>query len=173
MTRSQLTFGDRAQGVLLLGGMLLGLLVPAYLAAQPAEPPGSPPGPRARLEALRIWRLTEELRLTEEQSAEFFPRLRRMREVHEGHRRARQALLAQLGDILNKKPLDAEQLRIRLDSLEALEENTRVTERRLRNEMNEILTLEQQARLYLFQANFERETRRLIGNLRGRRPGPR
>lgn len=141
----------------------------SLVVGQP-EPKPPPPEHQARekLEALRIWRLTEELNLTEEQSAEFFPRLRRLRLLREERQEKRRALINRLEEGL-KSRATAPQLRAMLDSLEAMEEDFRRSETALRRELSRVLTVEQQVRLLLFQEHFERQTRQIIRQLG--RPG--
>jgi Spy/CpxP family protein refolding chaperone len=128
---------------------------------------------RQKLEALRIWRLTEELNLTEDQSAQFFPKLRKMREVREAHHENRRAVLADLAEALRSDSSDAKRLRQLMDSLAALDDNLRTAEQKSRQELNELLSVEQQARLILFQADFDRQTRRMIQQIQKERGHPR
>ena len=57
--------------------LILLILVPAILFAQPRGMRGQKKNPRReQIEMLRIWKMTEELDLTEEQAGSFFTRLR-------------------------------------------------------------------------------------------------
>lgn len=150
-----------------------GLLLAAGIgsAQPPSNPgPGGPPNdsaaPNRKLEALRIWRLTQELNLSEDQAAQFFPKLKQLRELRQQHRVARQALVAQLETLLAQVPVEPTGLKPVLDSLNAIDVNTRESELRLRQEMAGLLTVEQQAKLYVFEANFDRQTRHVIEQIR-------
>ena len=123
---------------------------------------------RQQLEALRVWQLTPELNLTEDQSAQFVPKLKLMRELKQTYREQRNAVLKDLGAALRDSVAGRATLRSLIDSLDALEDGNRASELRLRNELRGILTIEQQARFHVFQANFDRQTRQMIQNLRGR-----
>jgi Spy/CpxP family protein refolding chaperone len=149
--------------------------------AQPVFGPGGHPGrpggaaspPNRKLEALRIWRLTQELDLTEDQAGQFFPKLKKMREVREEHRSTRRALLDELDTQLEQEPVEPANLKSVLDSLAAIDDNMREAELKLRREITELLTIEQQARLYVFEANFDREARRMIKQIKEDKDKPR
>jgi Spy/CpxP family protein refolding chaperone len=151
------------------GSFVLMLVVLCALGyAKPA-----PPSPEARqkLEALRIRRLTQELNLTEDQSAQFFPKLKLMRELRQDYREQHKVLLKDLGAALHEPTMNSADVKRMVDSLDALDEGYHATELRMKREFREILTLEQQAKLYVFQATFEKETRQMIQKLRGGRRG--
>ena len=149
------------------------LLIGTIARAQPAPP--LPPGPMARekLEALRIWRLTDELKLTEDQSAQFFPKLKQIRELRDARRDAQKQLTDELSAELQNSPPREATLKQVLDSLQAVDDNFHRADAKIRREISQILTVEQQARLLVFQANFERQTRRVLKQIeRDRKPGP-
>jgi len=133
----------------------------------PGGPPGASPVPNRKLEALRIWRLTQELNLSEEQAAQFFPKIKQMRELRQEHRVARQALLDELESLLAQDPVEPVGLKSVLDSLNTIDDYMRESELKLRQEIADLLTVEQQARLYVFEANFDRQARRMIGQIQG------
>lgn len=137
-------------------------------AAPPAPRKGNGNGrkPDAKLEALRVWKLTQELNLDEEQSAPFFANLTRSRKVRETYRASRRSMLDNLGIALKKKTLDIEELQAGVDSLETLEDSRRAEERSLRQELRSILSVEQLARFFVLQADFDRQARRVIGDIR-------
>jgi len=151
---------------------LLALILIGGLArAKPASPPPAAGGPHARekLEALRIWRLTEELNLTEDQSAQFFPKLKKLRQLREERRDNRRALIDELTKELAKDSSATPRLKQLLDSLQTVDDNYRDSERKVRREISQILTVQQQVRLLLFQETFERQTRHVIKQIeRGR-----
>jgi Spy/CpxP family protein refolding chaperone len=152
------------------------LLVVGVLQAQPVPPQPPPSGPQAReqLEALRVWRLTQELNLTEDQSTQFFPRLKKLRQLRDDYRAAKSQILEELGAELHKDAPDAGQLKQMLDSVQSAEDSFRSAERRVRQEISQILSVEQQARMYVFQATFERQTRHMINQIeKGSKPVPR
>ncbi|HEY6012196.1 MAG TPA: hypothetical protein VIX18_12090 [Nitrospirota bacterium] len=122
---------------------------------------------RKKIEAIRIWRLTETLKLDTETSAKLASVLssldqkRRdiLREQMETMRTLRETLRSAKPDEAKLKPL-----------LERLESNHRAMQE-LRNreikDLKEFLTIEQQARFLVFQQEFQREMRGIIEGARG------
>lgn len=126
---------------------------------------------RKKIEAVRIWRLTEELKLDTNSSAKLSSLLssldqrRRdtMREQMEAMKDLRHLLKAAKPDEAKIKPL-----------LEKLEKNHREMQELKDQElkgMKDILTIEQQARFLLFQQEFQREMRDMISGARGKSQG--
>ena len=137
------------------------------------SPPGSPsPGEGRRLiETIKIWKLSEALNLNEDQAARLFPKLAQLeasrREFH-----SRQRLLRdEVALLLTQRPLRVQEIKAKLDELDRTEADFRVRERAMKGELRSILSLEQQARLALFEDRFETEMRRTIQDLRQRRRG--
>jgi len=157
-------------------GFALALVMAGLVLAQPGHRPlATDPRPSTsrKLEALRIWRLTQELDLNEDQAALFFPKIRAMRELRRQHRLVRRALLDDLEERLAADPVDPALLTPILDSLATIEDNLREAELGLRREINAILSIEQQARLYVFEAGFDRQARHVINQIREDRDKPR
>lgn len=155
---------------------LLWLLSPVSGAmAQPLAPaapksPGVPEGKRL-IETIKIWKMTEALNLDEDQAAKLFPKLAQLeasrREFH-----VRQRLLRdELVELLRQRPLRDEEIKARLDQLDRAETDFRGHEQVVRGGLRSILSLEQQARLALFEDRFETEMRSVIQDLRQRRRG--
>ena len=128
------------------------------------------------IETIKIWKMTEALELNEDQAARLFPKLAQMeasrREFH-----SRQRLLREeLAQLLKQRPLRDQDVKARLDELDRAEADLKGRERAVKAELRSILSLEQLARLTLFEERFEAEMRRTIQDLRQRRqrlrPGP-
>ena len=157
-----------------------GFLLVSSAMGQPFTPPapGSPgPGEGRRLiETIKIWKMTEALDLSEDQAAKLFPKLKQVEASRlEFHRRQR-LLRDEIAELLRQQPLREVDIKRRLEELERTEADFRGRERAVRGELQSILSLEQQARLALFEERFETEMRRTIQDLRqrrqGLRPGP-
>lgn len=139
----------------------------------PEEGPGAPPSEerreeiRKKIETIRIWRLTERLRLDTTTSAKMasvlssFDQQRRdlMREQMTSLREVRTSLKAQ-------KP-DEAKLKTALDRLEKNQQAIQELRRKEIDGLKGILTIEQQARFLLFQLEFQRELREMIAGARG------
>ncbi len=178
--------------ILIFLALVLGLAAPVQAQQRPMGPPpvdqgdeeffadpgrdGSPPNERRqevlkKIEAVRIWRLTEALQLDEKTAAKFIPAIsaldRSRRELmqtnYEIKREIRAALEAE-------KP-DERKLKTALDKLrQNHREMMSLQDKELEAAKNH-LTIEQQARYVLFQQDFRREMRGMIGQARGGGPG--
>jgi hypothetical protein len=123
------------------------------------------------IETIKIWKMTEALNLTEDQAAKLFPKLTQLeasrREFHGRQRLLRDAL----AELLRQRPLREIEVKTRLEELDRTEIDFKGRERSVMGELRSILSLEQQARLALFEERFEMEMRRTIQDLRQRRRG--
>ncbi len=124
---------------------------------------------RKKVEAVRAWRLTEELDLDEDKTAKLFPAMRRSdrqrQEIEADNRRIIRMVSAELN-----KPNPAPEV---IDS--ALEELVKNRRRTFRSEeehlqdVRKILSPEDTARYLLFQVKFQKEIRERV--MRSRRGG--
>ena len=125
--------------------------------------------PKELIETLRKVRLIEELRLTDEQSVKFFPKLNEIRESKEKFDQDRKTLIEELMDLFEKDKKSAEQINAKLDKLFQREEEFNKKETALKKEIRKILSPEQQARLILFQLRFDKEMREMIQGIKAMR----
>jgi hypothetical protein len=162
-----------------------GLILPSLVRAQPrAGFPGMRRGAmrqqrmdqnkdtRDMIEDLRIVRLTKELNLTDQQLAKFLPKMREGQAARQDFHQKRMGLVKDLNELLNGKASEKD-LQARLSDLDKLENDFQARERDNRKALVSQLSVEQQARLVVFQENFEREMRELIRGFRqgGAQPG--
>lgn len=124
---------------------------------------------RKKIEAVRVWRMTEALKLDEKTAAKFIPvissieqrRAELMREQMDAMRDLRQGVALQ-------RP-DEKRLKAVIDKIEL---NHREMMKLMEKEMEaakDYLTIEQQARFLVFQHEFQRDMRRMINRARGGR----
>ena len=127
---------------------------------------------RDMIEDLRIVRLTKELNLTDQQLAKLLPKMRETQAAHRDFQQKRMRLIKDLDDLLNGKASEKD-LQAKLSEMDKLENDFQSKERESRREMLGQLSVEQQARFFVFQENFEREIRELIRGIRqgGQKPG--
>ena len=125
--------------------------------------------PRAIIEKIRIYRLTEELDLTTQQAIEFFPRLKELQKIDADFRSQQKAILDDLRDMVRSKAQE-EEIVESLNRFEVIFKER--VERRLgqMKEIRNMLTPSQQARYLIFQDDFEREIRQMIKEVRKLRP---
>jgi Spy/CpxP family protein refolding chaperone len=119
--------------------------------------------PKEMVETIRIYKITEELDLSEDQSVRFFPKLKEMRTAHEEYIASRRRLSEQLEGYLKDPNKFAKDIKSLVSELEAVETKLREKETRIKKEIGNILTPEQQAKYMLFQQRFNREMREMVG----------
>lgn len=157
-------------------GLLVLVFLTAWSAAAIAEPfddRDRPPSKeqmekvRKKIETMRMWKLTSALDLNEKISAQVFPVLnsydRKRAEaevaVRDGMRELREAV----------RERNEAKMKAALGRLEQSHASLQRTNDEERAELRKILSVEQQAKFVLFQQEFNREIRELIGEARERR----
>ncbi len=123
---------------------------------------------RRKIEAVRIWKLTEALKLDAATSAKLASFLGSMDQQRMGIFRDRMMTMRELRHSLKTSKPDEKSLKASLDKLE---KNRRAMQELREKEMSglkDILTTEQQARYVIFQQEFQREMREMIANARGK-----
>ena len=159
----------------------LGLLLfaPVKLLAQgPPHRPGGPPADlaerkkiRENIETLRMYKLLEALDLTSEQSAEFLPALNEFQDAKRKFQDDRKAFLKELADALESEKIDEEKLEQTLAALESVREEFQAEFVKFSEKARAMLTIQQRARLQLFEERFERRLRDSIRQMRGKEHG--
>jgi len=134
------------------------LLLPQLL---PAQPPPFDDGPvptrekvRERINTMKIWKLTEAVGLTAEQSEKFFP-------LYNKHQKAMDEILTRHGELVDKldtlinnsKASDLE-IQKAMDDLKNLPRQINMELDRFYKEIAGVLPLRQQAKLTVFEARF-------------------
>jgi len=150
------------RAALLIGAAALILSLPA--AGQP--PPQRNPRTERVIEALLIWRLVDELDLTDEQIARIFPRIRALKELRIMLGLRRVVLQRELRALLRAVPRDEEAIRGKVTELDQLRLRAERQRERILQEIGAVLTLEQRARFALIAETFEAETIRTLEDLR-------
>ncbi|MDP8207444.1 MAG: Spy/CpxP family protein refolding chaperone [Candidatus Electryonea clarkiae] len=133
--------------------------------------PGMEPGPkndrrvRERIQSMKIWKLTETLELTEEQSARFFPRFREFEKeikgiedkIHENIEALREVVKAGNDDKIDEL----------IARHEKLTQSMHDKNKELINNSTDILSKNQQAKLVIFQHRFPKRMREIINEMKG------
>ncbi len=162
-------------GLLWLCGLVSDTMAQPLVPATP-KAPGMPEG-RRLIETIKIWKMTEALNLDEDQAAKLFPKLAQLEASRREFHRQQRVLRDELTELLKQQPLRDQEVKARLERLERAEIDFRGREQVIRGGVRSILSVEQQARLALFEDRFESEMRRAIQDLRQRHrglpPGPR
>lgn len=123
-----------------------------------------------RVEMMRMWRMTEDLNLTEEEGTALFPALREIEADRRVLNRERGETMRELRSTLRGEHPDLDATRTLLDRLEKNREKSRRLDDREYDRVKSLLDVERLGRYLLFQRDFEREIREVI--LRSGRPGP-
>jgi hypothetical protein len=146
------------------------LLVPASSQAQPHGPGWGPEKQQSfeRIQQLMKMRMVETLELKEEQSVRFIARFNE-------HEKLRREMMKQKGELLDRieKMLKEGSSERDIERVlpEALALDSRIMEERSRffGGLSDILTIQQRAKLLLFERRFERELREAVRETQHRR----
>jgi Spy/CpxP family protein refolding chaperone len=130
---------------------------------------------RKKIEAVRIWRLTEALKLDGQTSSKLSALLGSCEHRRKGIMREQTVTMREIRHALTSTKPDTSKIKTALDKLE----KSRHAMQELRDEelsgVKSILTVEQQARFLLFQQDFRHEMQGIIDDARrggaGRSPG--
>jgi len=117
---------------------------------------------RKKVEALRAWRLTEDLDLNEETTARLFPAIRETDEVRVEIEKDNRELLRNLRFLLKSENIDQGEIDRVLDQLLENNERKNSNEKRHLEKVRIILTPEKTARYIIFQFRFQQELKKLI-----------
>lgn len=118
------------------------------------------------IEALLVWRLVDELDLSDQQIARIFPRIKTLKEIRLDLGRRKRALEADLRNLLRQRPPDQEAIKLKLTELNDLRVDIERRRQQVLRQIAASLTLEQQARFALIAERFEAETLRLLEEVR-------
>lgn len=127
---------------------------------------------RKKIEAVRIWRLTEALKLDSPTSSKLSALLSSFEQKRKDIAREQMTSMRELRHLLDSPKPDESKIKIAIDNLE---KNRRAMQALKDKEfvgVKEILTIEQQARFVLFQQEFRREMQGMMNNARRGGPGP-
>jgi Spy/CpxP family protein refolding chaperone len=127
---------------------------------------------RERIELIWMWRLTEELDLTQEEGATIFPILRQYEEKKRTLRDENRELVREL-DRLIKANASAGELKKTIQALAENEKKYHQVKEEGFQKLERILPVEKQARYIVFQEQFRHEIHGLLRQARdtGRGPG--
>ncbi len=148
---------------------LILLFVPVLLLV--AQEPYDKKDPREIIEKVRIYKLTEALDLTEEQTTKFFPHLKEMRKTEQEFQKQRLELIQKLRDLLKNNTPEQEIVNV-LNKFQEIHKKRITAQMKEIEDLRQILTPVQQAKFMIFQEDFEREIRELIREVRKGRNKP-
>jgi len=142
-------------------------------AQRPPAHPFPEEGKRTRLrediETMKMWKMLEVLDLSQEQSDKFLPAWREMQKAQKDFREKREDLLKSLEAVLGEEKPDEGKIRDILGQLEKERSQLEEVQQRFKQKAQEVLTLEQQAKLMIFEDRFEKKMMEIIRQYRERR----
>ncbi len=127
---------------------------------------------RKKIETVRIWRLTEQLKLDTTTSAKLASLISSIDEQRTSINQAQMMSMRELRITLKSPKPDEAKIKSLLDKLENNQHAMQELREREWRGLQDILTVEQQARYFLFQQAFRHEIQRMIANARNRGRGP-
>jgi Spy/CpxP family protein refolding chaperone len=162
----------RNSGMLFLALIFL-LSAQAVQAQKPPVHPFPEEGKRERLreeiETMKMWKMLEILDLSEEQSNNFLPAWRELQKAQKFFREKREDLLKSLELVLGEEKPDEGKIKDILRQLEKERVQLEEVQQRFRQKAQEVLTLEQQVKLLLFEDRFEKRMMEIIRQYREKR----
>lgn len=126
----------------------------------------------ARVRTMKIWKMTEELDLSEEQATRFFPIMQAMEEKQDAVEQERRQTLDKLGDLVWKENADAGEINSLLDQLEKLGGEEIAIRKQFRKDVSNVLTPPQMGKMVLFNQRFPMVMRDMIRDFEDRVPPP-
>ncbi len=151
----------------LMTALAVAITLPLLCQAQPwSDHPMKQKRQRAEIESkmrtMKIWKLTEELDLSEEQAAQFFPIMNGMEDKQKEIAQERDEILDKLGELVWKQKPEAGEINQLLDQLEEKESKLAEIRKQFRKEVSGILDPAQLGKLVLFNHRFPGIMRGLI-----------
>jgi len=126
--------------------------------------------PREMLETIRMVRIIETLKLNEEQIAQVLPKWREIKEAKREFHQSQKERIEELEKLLKSK-VSSQDLERALENLKAQEKAFHERMESLKEEIDKILTPEQEVKLILFEKKFRKEMQRMLKkHPRGERP---
>jgi hypothetical protein len=128
---------------------------------------------RKRIELIRMWKLTEELDLTEETGAKLFPILHKYDEKWVKLKEEGRSIMKELRKALKDEATPDEEIEAAMEKVEKNALAASDVLRQRHEELKGVLSPRQRAKFIVFQRRFQREIRKIIAEARERKVRPR
>ncbi|MDY6973176.1 MAG: hypothetical protein SV775_12720 [Thermodesulfobacteriota bacterium] len=128
---------------------------------------------RKRIGLIRMWRLTEELNLSEEKADKLFPLLHQFDNEKVGLEKEKAELMKDLQKCLKDEDIEESKLEDLIEKLEKNQSAREVLEKEKLGELKQILSPQEQAKLILFVESFPREIQGIIRGAKKKERGGR
>lgn len=143
--------------------LLLVTLIPLCFAQ-----PFDDQDPRAIIEKVKIYRLTQELDLSTEQAIEFFPKLNELQKIEHEFGEGKKEIIVSLKELLNDNASEEDILE-EVAKYEKLHKDKLIKQMNKIKELWKILTPVQRAKFLIFQEEFNKEIREMIKKIKKHR----
>jgi len=121
---------------------------------------------RKRIETLKVWKLTEELNLTTEQSEKFFPAYNEFNDSRKAVEEERRTVFDQLNLLTREDKPNDKKINEFLDKLDSFDQKINALRIKFRQDLKGILTTQQIGRLYVFEVEFMRHIQDIMKDAR-------
>ncbi len=136
-------------------------------AIEGAEAQGVTPGEIQRMfDSYALLQAQEQLKITDEQFAQFLPRFRTLLDVRRRALADRTRLVQELRQLVNAPQPDEGQMREKVKALSELEVRVGEDVRKAQDAIDQVLTVFQQAKFRVFEENMERRKLELVTRAR-------
>ncbi len=127
-----------------------------------------PPDPRldSKIQTLKLLKLTEELNLTEEQTAVIFPLVKKNREKLFELFKQKEKLIDSLDGLIRENKIDRKHCDKIIDAIDEIGYQIREEMENFRNEMRDILTYKQYVKYIVFEEKFPRRLKKYLHEIR-------
>ncbi len=154
--------------------VILAVVLPIYCTAQPSKDARlhykQQAEIREKVQTMKIWKMTEELQLSQEQATRFFPILNEMENDVEAIEEKRKDIFDQLGKLVWSTDSKAAEIEGLIDKIEALEAEQLKLRKEFHASVSDVLEPVQMGRMILFNHQFPKIMREMIRDLEDRRP---
>ncbi|MBC8229202.1 hypothetical protein H8E77_06615 [bacterium] len=118
------------------------------------------------VDVVYIWKLTNDLSLSQEQLISFYPKFNQMQELREKYWIVKREALKNLKSLDEQGNASEEELQTALDKLNEIEGNFAQNIKTLREELNSQLTLKQRVKFAISNDTFRRDVRQMLIRLK-------
>jgi Spy/CpxP family protein refolding chaperone len=158
--------------LVLVAGALLGVALVLVACRERGGTHGFARPTGEHFELIRLWKLIDDLELDQEQAVRLFPAWSRLQRQRQELMEQRRKAAEELADLLGEENAREEEVRSRMQALQALEEQLLEGKAAFQQEAAKVLDLRQQARLLLFEEHFRRDLRETVRAFRPGRENP-
>ena len=149
------------------------LAVMAFLStsiqAQPGPGPGAGPMReqiKERIKTIKIWRLTEAVELTSEQSEKFFPIYNAFQDALDGLEREKQETLQQLDTMTRDPEASDKDIRNLIAEVGEFDNRSAEIQKKFFGDVLQVISTRQLGKLLVFEENFKRRLQETIRDIR-------